>query len=201
MKELKEEQIAEQSVREQATEPLLINGVNVEQYNANVEAIRENPEIAKFQFRVSNEWMGGTSNRSIVKELYGACEEMAREKPFTLEMDEPPVLLGSDSAVNPVEAALSALAGCLTTTFVFQAAEQGVRIDRLESRIEGDVDLHGALGLDETVPTRLDKIRVSLNVKADASREKIRELVELAKKRSVVFDTINRGLPISVELT
>ena len=201
MKEMKDEPNAEQSAEEQTTAPLVLNGVNVDAYNATVEAVRGQPEIAKFQFRVANKWVDGTSNRTIVNDLYGACQEIVREKPFTIEMDEPPLLLGNDRAANPVETALAALAGCLTTTLVFQAAEQGVRIDELESKIEGDVDLRGSLGLDEQVPTGLDKIRVSFKIKADASREKIRELVELAQKRSVVFDTISKGLPVSVELT
>jgi uncharacterized OsmC-like protein len=100
----------------------------------------------------------------------------------------------------PVEYALAALAGCLTTTLVYHAAAQGVRIDEIESELVGDGDLRGFLGLDETVRNGLDKIKVTFNIKSDAPREKLQELVELAQNRSGVFDMITNRVPVSVQL-
>jgi uncharacterized OsmC-like protein len=181
-------------------EQQIINGVNVDELNATVDAIKVDAEIAKFKFRASNKWVSGGHNRTTVKDLYGACQEITRDRSFVIEADEPPILLGTDRGANPVEYTLAALAGCLTTTLVFHAAALGVKLDAVESKFEGDADLRGFLGLDESVRNGLDKIRVTFSIKSDAPPEKIRELIELAQNRSGVFDMLKNGVPISVEL-
>lgn len=192
-----EQQTAElQPIAERQT----INGVNVDEYFATLDAVNSDAEIAKFNFRASNKWVSGGNNRTTVKNFYGACQEVSRDRSFVLEKDEPPILLGTDRGANPVEYALAALAGCLTTTLVYHAAARGIRIEAVESRLEGDTDLRGFLGLDETVRNGLDKIRITFSVRSDAPREKIRELVTLAQNRSGVFDMLSNGVPIAVEL-
>lgn len=181
-------------------EKKLVNGIAVDELNATVDAIKEDAGIARFKFRAKNRWLGGTHNRSSINGLYGAYQEHEREKTFTLEKDEPAMLLGSDAGANPVEYALAALLGCLTTTLVCHAAAQGVAIEEIESEIEGDADLRGFLGLDESVRNGLSEIRVSFRIKADASREKLQELVELAQARSGVFDMIRHATPVRVSL-
>ena len=94
--------------------------------------------------------------------------------------DEPPVLLGEDYGANAGEYALAALSSCLTTTLIYHAAAQGVVIDEVESTLSGDIDLQGYLGMSENVRNGYEKIKVTFKVKSDASKEKIRELVELA---------------------
>jgi len=54
--------------------------------------------------------------------------------------------------------------------------------------------------LDETVRNGLSQIRVSFNIKADAPKEKLQELVELAQNRSGVFDMLTNKVPVSVQL-
>ena len=86
------------------TPNIIVNGVDVTALGATVAAVQENPEIAKFQFRAKNKWLGGGHNRSEIKGFYGACQEDAsRTEPFVLDNDEPPVLLGEDQGANPVE--------------------------------------------------------------------------------------------------
>lgn len=195
-----EQQTAELQQQQPTAEPQTVNGINVDEYFATIDAVNADAEIARFNFRASNKWIYGANNRSTVKNLYGACQEVVRDRSFVLEMDEPPILLGTDRGANPVEYALAALLGCLTTTLVYHAAAQGVRIESIESSVDGDADLRGFLGLDETVRNGLDKICVRFNVKADASPEKIRELVALAQNRSGVFDMLKNGVPVTVEV-
>jgi uncharacterized OsmC-like protein len=109
-------------------------------------------------------------------------------------------LLGTDQGANPVEYALAALNGCLTTSLIYHAAAQGVKIDEVESTLSGDLDLQGFLGMSEKVRNGYEKIRVNFRVKSDAPREKIRELVDLAQKRSPVFDIVSHPTPIEVSL-
>jgi len=181
-------------------EKQIVNGIAVDELNTTMEAIKADAGIAKFKFRAKNRWVGGTHNRTTVNDLYGVYEEHERQQPFVIEKDEPEILLGTDKGANPIEYALAALAGCLTTTLVCHAAAQGIRIDEIESEFEGDADLRGFLGLNESVRNGLSEIRVSFKIKSDAAPEKLQELVRLAQNRSGVFDMLSNGVPIAVNL-
>lgn len=185
----------EQATRSQQ----VVNGVNVTGLFETIDAIKGNRNIADFKFRAKNVWVNGGANRTTVNEYDGACESFSRERPFEFTKDEPPVLLGTDTGANPVEYVLAALAGCLTTSLVYHAAARGVSIESVESTYEGDLDLHGFLGMDENVRNGYKNIRVSFKVKGDAPDETLRELVELAQKRSPVFDIVTNGVAVSVE--
>jgi uncharacterized OsmC-like protein len=178
----------------------IINGVNVDQLLDTVNAVKDKAEIAKFKFRARNKWVNGGHNRTTVNDFDGACQTHDRKEPFVFEEDEPPVLLGEDKGANPVEFALAALAGCLTTSLIYHAAAKGIRIDEVESRLEGSLDLHGFLGLSESIRNGYESIRVTFKIKADAPEETLKELVELAQKRSPVFDIISNPVPVSVKL-
>jgi uncharacterized OsmC-like protein len=179
----------------------IVNGVNVDQLMSTINAIKERPELARFKFRASNRWVQGGHNRTTIKDFYGAGQEDAsRTKPFVLEADEPAVLLGEDQGANPVEFVLHALAGCLTTSLVYHAAAQGIKIDAVESRFEGELDLHGFLGLSDRVRNGYEQIRVTFKIQADAPAEKLKELCELAQRRSPVFDIVSNPVPVSVRL-
>ena len=131
--------------------------------------------------------------------FYGAGQEdTTRTHAFTLDAGEPPILLGSDTGPNPAEALLHALAACLTTSLVYVAAARGVRLTAVESTLEGDMDVRGALGLSDEVRNGFERVRVTFNVPGDATPEKLRELVERAQQRSVVFDMVTHGVPVQV---
>ena len=92
-----------------ATVAKTVNGVNVEDLFKTVDAVRATPGIAKFKFRLGNEWLGGGHNRSTINTFYGVHQENVRRAPFSLDADEPPVLLGQDAGPNPVDLARPAL--------------------------------------------------------------------------------------------
>jgi uncharacterized OsmC-like protein len=178
-----------------------INGVNVEQLFATINAIKDNTGLAKFKFRAANEWINGGHNRTTIKDFYGAGQEdTTRRQTFVFANDEPAVLLGEDNGANPVEFVLHALAGCLTTSLVYHAAAQGIKIEAVESKFEGELDLRGFLGMSEEVRNGYQNIRVTFKIKADAPEEKLKELCELAQKRSPVFDILTNPTPVSVQL-
>jgi uncharacterized OsmC-like protein len=110
--------------------------------------------------------------------------------------DEPPALLGRDTAANPVEYVLHALAGCMTTTMAYHAAARGIEIESIESHLEGDLDLRGFLGLSDAVRKGYQQIRVKFNVKTAADAGKLRELAQF----SPVFDIVTNGVPVAVDI-
>lgn len=97
------------------------------------------------------------------------------------------VLLGEDKGANPVESTLATLNGCLTTSLIYHAAAQGVKIVEVETTLSGDLDLHGFLGMDENVRNGYEKIQVNFSIKSDASEDKLKELGGLAQKISCIW--------------
>ncbi len=183
------------------TNEQIMNGVNVSRLFETIEAIKVRPEVASFRFRAANQWIDGSHNRSTVKDFYGACQEdTSRARPFVFDNDEPAVLLGADRGANPVEYVLHALAGCMTTSLVLHASARGIQIEEIESTFEGDIDLQGLLGLSDKVRNGYREIRVTFKIKADAPRETLEELVQLARDRSPVYDTIAHPVSIQVQL-
>src|SRR4051812_43226936 len=175
------------------------NGVNTEQMYGTLDAIKGQPSLGSFQFRVQNHWIDGAHNRSTIQGFYGAGQEdTSRDGAFTVDAGEPAVLLGVDTGPNPAEHLLHALAACLTTSLVYVAAARKVRLTEVESTLEGDMDVRGALGLSDEVRNGFTNIRVNFKVKGDAPPEKLREVVERAKARSVVFDIVSNGVPVEV---
>ena len=178
-----------------------LNGIDVNQLLATVNAIKENPEIARFQFRSETEWVNGGQSRSRVQGFFGAgTEDSSRKEPFIIEGDEPPVLLGSNTGPNAVEAILASIGSCLAVGFVYNAAAQGINVKSLMFTIKGDIDLHGFLGLSEEIRPGYQNISISYRINSDAKREKIEELCEYVQRTSPVLDIVRNGLPVSVTL-
>ncbi|MDE3199543.1 MAG: OsmC family protein [Acidobacteriota bacterium] len=175
-----------------------VNGINVAGLVQTVEAVKDNPAIAKFRFDLQNEWIEGAHNRSVVNKFYGALQNIERPQSFILHADEPPVLLGTDKGPNPGEYLLHALAACITSALIFHASAKGIVIHEVESTVEGDADLRGFLGLDENVRKGFQNIRVNFEVNADVSDEEFDELANLGPSFSPVFDTLSKGVPIAV---
>ena len=177
-----------------------VNGVNVDELFGTIEAVKKAPVIATFKFRAENRWIDGGHNQTTLKNFYGTQQDHEHKEPFVLDADEPPLLLGKDIGPNPVEYALTALAACVTTSIVYHAAAKGITIRSMESRLEGDIDLQGFLGLKDDVPRGYKEIRMYMKVDADAPPEKLKEIVQLGPTYSPVFDTITRAVPVSVQL-
>ena len=177
-----------------------INGVNVDALFGTIDAVKETPAIAEFKFRADNKWVKGGHNHTTIKEFYGAQEVHAHEKPFDLDADEPPLLLGEDKGPNPVEYVLKGLAACVTTTIVYHAAAKGIEIKGIESRLEGDLDLRGFLGLSDDVPVGYKSIRIYFKIDADVSDEEKEELIRMGERYSPVFNTISDATPVSAQL-
>jgi uncharacterized OsmC-like protein len=177
-----------------------INGVNVEQLFGSIETFKQQPELAKFKFRATNQWAGGTHNRATVKDFYGPGREDTSRAPVVYDLDEPPLLLGQNLGSNPVEYLLVALSGCLTTAMVAHASAKGIELRGVKSRYEGDIDLRGFLGISPDVQVGYEQIRVYFTIDADISDEQKEELVRTAQKYSPVFQTIVNPTTVSVRL-
>ena len=175
------------------------NGIDTAQVYGTLDVLKAQPEAARFEFRVRNRWIDGTHSRSTIHGFWGAgAEDVSRAEPFIVDAGEPPVLFGHNEAPNPAEYLLHALAGCLTLTIVNVAAARKVELHEVSSSLTGVLDARGATGLDDSYRNGFDGIEVDFTIKGDASPEKLREIVDRALARSVVYDMITNGVPVNV---
>src|SRR4051812_47212300 len=175
------------------------NGIDTAQVYGTLDALKAQPELARFEFRATNRWISGTHSRSTIHGFWGAGQEdSSRETPFVVDASEPPVLFGHNEAPNPAEFLLHALAGCLTLTIVNVAAARKVELYEVSASLTGVLDARGAAGIDDSHPNGLEGIDVNFTIKGDASRDKLREIVDRALSRSVVYDMITNGVPVNV---
>ena len=146
------------------TERAPLNGVDTPTLFATLDAVKAQPEIAKFQFRATNQWVKGTHNRSSMRGFYGAGQELEHKHETVIEADHPAVLVGADNGPTPVEYVLAALAACLTSGLANIAAARGIELTEVESTVEGDIDLLGILGLSNEVRNGYSQIRVNVTI-------------------------------------
>jgi len=177
------------------------NGVDVPTLFATLDAVKANPQIADFRFRARNTWITGTHNRTAIQGFYGAGQEdTSRSEPFVYDADHPPVLVGSNKGPTPVEFLLHAIAACLTAGLANVAAARGVNLHRIESTVEGDIDLLGILGISPEVRNGYRQIRVSFVVEGDATQEQLTALVEQSRRRSAVYDVLTNGTDVLIDV-
>ncbi|PUA80642.1 OsmC family protein [Nocardioides currus] len=183
------------------TENSQLNGVDTTTLFATRDAVKETHEIAKFQFRAHNEWVSGTHNRSTVSGFYGAMQEMQHAQESVVVSDHPAVLVGEDHGPTPVEYLLHAIAACLTGGIANIAAARGVRLTKVSSDVEGDIDLLGILGLSGgSVRNGYEQIKVTFHVEGDADDETLRGIVEQARRRSAVYDVFTNPTPVVIDV-
>lgn len=187
--------MAQQTAAEQQTERI-INGVDLHGLRNTIRAIQDKPELADFKFRAKSHWIEGGLNRTTIDDFYGTCQTLHHKKPFINDADEPSVLLGKDRGTNPVEYLLNALLSCMTTSTAYHAAAKGIHIEAIETEVEGDIDLHGFLGLSEDVRKGYQELRVKMMIKSNGPAEAIRELY----KMSPVYDVVSKSVPIKVDV-
>ena len=178
------------------------NGVDVPTLFATLDAVKASPQIADFRFRARNTWVSGTHNRTTIQGFYGAGQEdTSRTEAFFYDADHPAVLVGAGQAPTPVEFLLHAIAACLTSGLANIAAARGVTLHRVESTVEGDIDLLGILGISDEVRNGYQKIRVSFVIEGDASPEELAALVEQSRRRSAVYDVLTNGTDVEIDVT
>jgi uncharacterized OsmC-like protein len=182
------------------TQRTTTNGLDLDALHATLAALKDEPALARFEFRARNRWIGGGVNRSTIRDFYGAGrEDDSRERSFEFTNGEPPVLLGANEGANPVEFLLHALAGCVTTTTVLHAAARGIVIRELSTELTGTLDMQGLLDLDPSAPVGYEGIRIRMRVEAECSDAELDELLAFARAHSPVCNTVCRPVPVVLE--
>lgn len=119
---------------------------------------------------------------------------------FTMIVDEPRNLGGTDQGPSPVEYVLGALTGCLNVVAHMVAGEMGFTLSELEFDVEGDLDPGKFMGKNTEERAGFKEIRVRMRVSADADDETLRHWREAVESRCPVGDNLRNPTPVTITL-
>ena len=177
-----------------------MNGVDVPTLLGTIGAVAGQPELAKFQFRATSEWVDGTHSQARINAFFGAGGEQARPADFVVDADHPTLLCGGDNGAAPVEFLLSALSACITAGIGNIASARQVKLTSVKGQVEADADVQGILGLDENVRNGFSAIRANFKIEGDAPAETLEKIVQQAMARSAVLDILANGTQVDIAI-
>ena len=180
--------------REQKKARPPLNGIDTQALFETIDAIKEDPSKASCKFFAATHWRHGTVSDTKISRYEMGGEEIAQD--YTITVDEPKALLGTDSAPNPQMLLFAALNTCVLNTFMVNAAVRGIRIDRVELHLEGELDLHGFLGIDDSVNPGYDELTLVCKVEGEGTREQYEQLLEVGTKYSPNFQSISKPVKV-----
>jgi len=133
---------------------------------------------------------------AVAGRLVGTTEVAVRARGHEITVDEPPVLGGTDVGANPVEHALIALASCQAITYRFWAAQLGIELDGLEVIAEGDLDVRGFFGFDDSVRPGFTSVRLKVIPSGPESAQRYQQLADAVDAHCPVYDLFSHATPI-----
>ncbi len=152
----------------------ILNGINTEALRATVEAIKQDPAKAMTHWEVATQWRGGTRSDTRVRRCVLGGEEVAKD--FTIKVDEPLQLCGTNQYANPQEHLLAALNACMIVGYSAVCAHEGIELEDLRIETEGEIDLRGFLGLDATVKPGYDQLRYTVHIRGNGTPEQFEKI-------------------------
>ena len=174
------------------------NDIDVPSLTRTIDAIRADASLAPVGFAVSSRWQGQT--RSVATATHCTLGGVVHQRHFDEAADEPTELLGTDTAANPQELLLAALNACLTVGLLAHAAAMGIRIDQLEIRAQGQLDLRGFLGIDPGVNPGYDEVHDQVHdqvhLRSNAPAEQLQALHAHVMKTSPNFANFVRAIKL-----
>ena len=175
-----------------------VNGLDLAALGEMVEAIEKDPAQAKASFEVATRWAGQTRSETVVEGFTLGGKRYERQ--HRIVADEPCELLGTDSAPNPQELLMAAFNACIMVGYVAGAATKGVRLDSVEIRTRGTLDLRGFLGLSDQVAPGYEAIDYDVRIRGDGTAEQFEEIHQTVMKTSPNYFNFSRPIRMNGSL-
>lgn len=166
----------QQTKKDSKSKPAVINGIDTEGVKALIGHVAEDSANAITHWHVTSSWKGGTRSDTKVS-AYGFGKEHIK-KDFTISIDEPTELGGTNQFANPQEYLLAAMNGCIMVGYVVGCSMEGIELEELRIETEGDIDLRGFLGLDPNVKPGYDEISYTVHIKGNGTLQQFQKVHE-----------------------
>jgi len=182
----------------ETTEPKVVNGINVDNLLALVEDVRHDAAKGNTQWRVTTVWQGQARSRASVEGFAIGGQKVLRE--FSIDIDEPYELGGSNRFANPQEHLLAALNACMVVGYAAQCAVRGITLEKLKIETRGEIDLRGFLGIDSAVPPGYDNLSYVVRIKGNGTKEQFAEIHKAVMATSPNFYNVSRPVELKPTL-
>ena len=176
-------------------EPTVVNGINVDDLFLLIDDVKRDPAKGKTNWHVTTTWQGQARSRAQVESFEIGGERVPRR--FSIDIDEPNELGGSNSFANPQEHLIAALNACMTVGYVAQCAVRGITLESLAIETGGEIDLRGFLGIDPAVPPGYENLSYTVRIKGSGTKEQFAEIHEAVMATSPNFYNMSR--PVSLK--
>jgi uncharacterized OsmC-like protein len=180
------------------TEPGVVNGINVDDVLALIEGVKRDAAKGDTEWRVTTVWQGQTRSRAHIEGFTIGGQKVPRQ--FSIDIDEPCELGGSNRFANPQEHLLAALNACMMVGYAAQCAVRGITLEKLEIETRGKIDLRGFLGIDPAVPPGYDNLSYVVRIKGNGSREQFAEVHKTVMATSPNFHNVSRPIDLKPTL-
>lgn len=185
-------------VHTKAAEPTVVNGINVDDLFALIEGVRADAAKGKTNWRVTTTWQGQARSRAQV-EGFGMGGELVPRR-FSIDIDEPCELGGTNRFANPQEHLIAALNACLTVGYVAQCAVRGITLESLEIETDGEIDLRGFLGVDPAVLPGYENLTYIVRIKGSGTNEEFAAIHDAVMATSPNFYNVSRPVALKPSL-
>jgi uncharacterized OsmC-like protein len=179
-------------------DPTVVNGINVDDLFALIDGVRREPAKGKTNWQVTTTWQGQARSRAQVESFEIGGERVPRR--FSIDIDEPCELGGSNSFANPQEHLIAALNACMTVGYVAQCAVRGITLEGLAIETGGEIDLRGFLGIDPAVPPGYENLSYTVRIKGSGTKEQFAEIHEAVMATSPNFYNMSRPVALKPAL-
>jgi putative redox protein len=142
--------------------------------------------------------MPGLTTLSVESSQIEGLRSEVRARNFTLVLDEPEALGGSDSGPTPAELVLASLAACQQMTYRLQAERLGIRIEGLEVKVSGEIDLAGYLEGARDAKPGFRSIRVEVAVESPQDDVALMRLKEEVDRLCPVLSVIRGATEVTL---
>jgi uncharacterized OsmC-like protein len=186
------------SAQTKTAEPTVVNGINVDELFTLIDSVKREPAKGKTNWHVTTTWQGQARSRAEVKSYEIGGVNVPRR--FSIDIDEPHELGGSNSFANPQEHLIAALNACMTVGYAAQCAVRGITLESLAIETEGEIDLRGFLGIDPAVPQGYEKLNYTVRIKGSGTREQFAEIHDAVMATSPNFYNISRPVALKPAL-
>ena len=177
----------------------IVNGIDTEAMHTLIDEVDGDSAKGMTHWRVASSWQGGTHSRAQVDGFAIGCPNVPRR--FAIDIDEPFELGGGNAYANPQEYLLAALNACMIVGYAALCALQGITLEKLEITTEGDIDLRGFFGLDQSVAAGYRELHSQVVIKGDGSEEQFQKIHQMVLATSPNFFNITRAIRVMPELT
>jgi uncharacterized OsmC-like protein len=186
------------SAQTRTVQPTIINGINVDDLFTLIEGVKGEPAKGMTSWHATTTWQGQARSRSEI-ESYGIGGEKVSRR-FSIDIDEPRELGGSNRFANPQEHLIAALNACMTVGYVAQCAVRGIALESLTIETDGEIDLRGFLGIDPGVPQGYENLSYTVRIKGNGTKEQFAEVHEAVMATSPNFYNLSQPVALKPAL-